>query len=564
MIRPLDAWVLVGSLVALVAYGMWRARATRNLDDHLVAGRVMPWPMVALSVMATQASAVTFMATPGQGYVAGLSFVQFYFGLPIAMVVLCATLVPLYQRLKVTTCYEFLERRFDGKTRTLAASLFLVQRGLAAGITLYAPSLVLAVILGWDVGMTCAVLGALVVGTIVLGGSKAVAHAHALQFTVIMGTMALAFVLVLRALPAGMGFGDALAVAGAAGKLNAVDTTFDPASRYNLWAGLLGGFFLQMSYFGTDQSQVGRILTAPSAHVSKLGLLFNGLLKVPMQFFILLLGVLVFVAYQFQPAPVFFDRAGAARAEAGPHAAEWRAAEEDWRGARAQMASSLRERREAAALGDEACALAADVAARAAEGRAAAARERALGALRATDPRANTNDTNHIFLTYVLTHLPAGVVGLVLAAIFAAAMNSTMSELNSLASTTIVDVVKRLPWKRDEKTLLAWSRGATLFWTVFAVGFAQFAGRLGSLVEAVNIMGSLFYGAILGIFATAFLVKRASGTAVFLAALVGEAAVIACWRLTPLSFLWWNVVGCVLTVVVAAMLARVFPRAVAA
>jgi Na+/proline symporter len=560
VIRPLDAWVLLGSLVALVAYGMWRARATRDLSDHLVAGRAMRWPMVALSVMATQASAVTFMATPGQGYVAGLSFVQFYLGLPIAMVVLCATLVPLYQRLRVTTAYEFLEKRFDGKTRTLAAALFLTQRGLAAGITLYAPSLVLAVVLGWDVGWTCALLGALVVGTIVLGGSKAVSHAHALQFTIIMGTMALAFVLVLRSLPLGMGLGDAMAVAGAAGKLNAIDTSFDPASRYNLWAGLIGGFFLQMSYFGTDQSQVGRILTAGSAHESKLGLLFNGLLKVPMQFFILLLGVLVFVAYQFHPAPVFFDRAGAERAARGPHAAEWRAAEADWNAARTHLSTALLEKREAAILGDEAGSLAADVAARAAEGRAAAARERALGALRATDPTANTNDTNHIFLTFVLTRLPAGVVGLVLAAIFAAAMNSTMSELNSLASTTVVDVVKRLPWRHDDGALLGWSRGATLFWTVFAVGFAQFAGRLGSLVEAVNIMGSLFYGAILGIFATAFLVKRASGTAVFLAALVGEAAVIACWRLTPLSFLWWNVVGCVLTVAIAALLAGPFPR----
>lgn len=561
MIQPLDAWVLVGSLAALVLYGMWRARRTHDLEGFLVAGRSMPWPMVALSVMATQASAVTFMATPGQGYVAGLSFVQFYFGLPIAMVVLCATLVPLYHRLRVSTAYEFLEQRFDGKTRTLAAGLFLVQRGLAAGITLYAPSLVLSVILGWDVGLTCALLGALVVGTIVLGGSHAVAHAHALQFSVIMGTMALAFVLVVRALPAGMGLGDAMALAGAAGKLNAVDTGFDPASRYNLWAGLLGGFFLQMSYFGTDQSQVGRVLTASSTHQSKLGLLFNGLFKVPMQFFILLLGVLVFVAYQFQPAPVFFDRAGAAKVAAGPYAGVWRTAENDWRAARENLASALVDQRGATQRGDAAAALAAEVAAHAAEARAAEARKRAIEALQATDPRANTNDTNHIFLTFVLTHLPAGVVGLVLAAIFAAAMNSTMSELNSLASTTVVDVVRRLPWRHDERSLLGWSRGATLFWTVFAVCFAQFAGRLGSLVEAVNVMGSLFYGAILGIFATAFLVKRAGGTAVFLAALVGEAAVIACWRLTPISFLWWNVVGCVLTVAVAALLARVFPRA---
>jgi len=559
VIRPADVAVLAVSLAALVAYGLWRARHTRDLPAFLVAGRSLPWPMVALSVMATQASAVTFMATPGQGYVGGLSFVQFYFGLPVAMVVLCATLVPLYQRLRVHTAYEYLEQRFDGKTRTLAAALFLVQRGLAAGITLYAPALVLSVILGWDTGTTCVLLGALVVGTIVVGGSKAVAHAHALQFCIIISAMVLTFVLVLRALPAGLGIGDALAVAGSAGKMQALDPHFDPASRYNLWAGLLGGFFLQLSYFGTDQSQVGRILTAGSARESRLGLLFNGLFKVPMQFFILMLGVLVFVAYQFEPAPVFFDAAGSARAAAGPHAAEWRAAEADWRGARAELSRALLAARAAARSGDANAEADARRAALAAEQASTAARGQALSALKATDPAANVNDTNHIFLHYVLTHLPVGVVGLVLAAIFAAAMNSTMSELNALASTTVVDVLKRLPWKLDDHALLGYSRGATLFWTLFAVGFAQFAGRLGSLVEAVNIMGSLFYGTILGIFATGFLVKRAGGHAVFAAALVGEVAVLACWRFTPLSFLWWNLIGCVLTVALAAALSRAFP-----
>lgn len=564
MIRTADAWVLVAALAALVLYGLAKARGTKDLTGFLVAGRSMPWPMVALSVMATQASAVTFMATPGQGYVGGLSFVQFYFGLPLAMVVLCATLVPLYQRLRVRTAYEFLEQRFDGKTRTLAAGLFLVQRGLAAGITLYAPALVLSVILGWSVGLTCVLLGALVVGTIVLGGSKAVSQAHALQFCIIMGTMALAFVLVLRALPAGMGLGDALAMAGAAGKLNAVETHFDATSRYNLWAGLLGGFFLQLSYFGTDQSQVGRILTATSDRESRLGLLFNGLFKIPMQFMILLLGVLVFVAWRFEPTPVFFNPAVVAQVEAGPHAGAWRASESAWRTSRAALADALVAERAAVRTHDDAAAAAARAAARAADSSATAARGQAIAWIKATDANANTNDTNYIFLVYVLTHLPVGVVGLVLAAIFAASMNSTMSELNALASTTVVDVVQRLPWRVPEGALLGWSRAATLFWTVFAIAFAQFAGRLGSLVEAVNIMGSLFYGTILGIFLTAFLVKRAGGTAVFVAALVGEAAVLACWKLTPLSFLWWNLVGCVLTLLVAAVLANVWPRRAAA
>ena len=560
LIRPADLVVLVVALAALVGYGLWRARGTRDLQGFLVAGRSMPWPMVALSVMATQASAVTFMATPGQGYVAGLSFVQFYFGLPIAMVVLCATLVPLYQRLRISTAYEYLERRFDGKTRSLAAALFLVQRGLAAGITLYAPALVLGVVLRLDTGLTAAILGALVVGTIALGGSRAVAHAHALQFSIIMGTMALAFMLVLRGLPHGLGFGDALAVAGAAGKLEAIDFKFDPASRYNLWAGLLGGFFLQLSYFGTDQSQVGRILTAGSDRESRMGLLFNGLFKIPMQFGILLLGVLVFVAYRFEPPPVFFDPAGVARVEAGPHASEWRAAEADWQTARVRLGSALTAERIATRAGDTGARAEAQRLVRDADSTAAAARSRALAALKATDPRANTNDTNYIFLHYVLTHLPLGVVGLVLAAIFAASMNSTMSELNALASTTVIDVVKRLPFSVSDAGLLAWSRGATVFWTLFAVGFAQFAGRLGSLVEAVNIMGSLFYGTILGLFLTGFILKRASGHAVFVAALLAEAVVVACWKLTSLSFLWWNLIGCVVTLVLAAALSWIWPR----
>lgn len=561
MIRALDLVVLLATLVGFVLYGVWRARGTRDLSGFLVAGRSMPWPMVVLSVMATQASAITFMATPGQGYVAGLSFVQFYFGLPLAMVVLTATLVPLYQRYGVSTAYEYLERRFDGNARTLAAVLFLVQRGLAAGITLYAPALVLSVILGWSVGTTAAVLGLLVAGTIVLGGSRAVAHAHALQFIVIMGAMGLAFVLVLRGLPEGLGFGDALAVAGAAGRMRAVDVTFDPASRYNLWAGLLGGFFLQLAYFGTDQSQVGRILTAGSERESRLGLLCNGLLKVPMQAAILLLGVLVFVAYRFEPAPLSFDPSAQARALAGPQAAVWREADDTWRRERAELATQLRAERRAAHAGDAVARARALEAARGAEARAEAARARAQQALVASGPGANPNDTNHIFLHYVLTHLPVGVVGLLLAAIFAAAMNATMSELNALASTTVVDVLQRLPWRPAEGALLGWSRAATAFWTMAAVVFAQFVGRLGSLVEAVNIMGSLFYGTILGMFVTGFMVRHAHGRAVVLAALVAEGVVIACWKFTALSFLWWNLIGCVVTVVLAALISHLWPMA---
>ena len=556
--RPLDLGVLIGALTLFVLYGLWRSRGTRDMAGYLVAGREMPWPMVALSVMATQASAVTFLATPGQGYVGGLSFVQFYFGLPIAMVVLCATLVPMYQRLRVRTAYEFLERRFDGRTRSLATFLFLLQRGLAAGITLYAPGLVLSVILGLDVRVTCALLGVLVLGTTTLGGARAVAHTQALQFSIIIAAMVLAFVLALRMLPQGLGAGDALAVAGHLGKLQAVDTHFDPRGRYNLWAGLIGGFFLQLAYFGTDQSQVGRYLSARSSRESRLGLLFNGLFKVPMQAFILLLGVLVFVTYQFTPAPVFFDPAGAARMHASPRAAAWDAAE------RAHAAAAVRKR---AALTDWLAARHRGTSAPVAEARLQqaqageqAARDSAVALLKASGPATNTNDTNYVFLHFVLTRMPLGVVGLVLAAIFAASMNSTSSEVHALTSTTMVDVLERLPGvRRDEKRELLMTRFANLFWVGFAVLFSQVAGRSGSLVETVNQMGSLFYGTMLGLFATAFLVRRAGGPAVFLAAVLAEAAVLACWKFDLVFWLWFNVVGCVLTVVLAALFAAMVP-----
>lgn len=558
--RPLDLVVLGATLAAFVLYGLWRSRATRDLPGYLVAGRSMSWPVVALSVMATQASAVTFLATPGQGYAGGLSFVQFYFGLPLAMIVLCVTVVPMYQRLQVATAYEFLERRFDGNVRTLAAGLFLLQRGLAAGITLLAPAIVLSVVLGWDLRWTCLLLGALVIGVTTLGGSKAIAHAHAVQFTIILGAMALAFALALRQLPAGVGATDALSVAGHLGRLNAVDPQFDPRGRYNLWAGLVGGLFLQLSYFGTDQSQVGRYLAARSTSESRMGLLANGLLKVPMQFFILLLGVLVFVVFQFERTPLFFDPSGAAKAAAGPHAGEWRALEARHDAIGEERAAALRTWLAARREGDAAAALAAEKGVKRALARSGAVRDSAVAVLRATEPSANTNDTNYVFLRFVLASLPAGVVGLVLAAVFAAAMNSSSSEIHALTSTTIVDVVRRLPGApRDDARLLGWTRAVNVFWIAFASVFAQFAGRSGSLVETVNQLGSLFYGTILGIFLCAFLVRRAGGPAVFAAALAAEAVVLACWKLDLVFWLWFNVVGCVVTVAVAAALAAVVP-----
>lgn len=558
---PLDWGVLIGTLAVFVGHGLWRSRETRDLAGFLVAGRQMPWPMVLLSVMATQASAVTFLATPGQGYVSGLSFLQFYLGLPVAMVVLSMTLVPLYHRLRVQTAYEFLEKRFDGKTRTLATVLFLTQRGLAAGITLYAPSLLFSVVLGWDLHWTCAAMGLLVVTYTTLGGSRAVSHTHALQFCIIMATMVGAFVLVMRGLPAGVGFGEALAVAGREGKLEALDLRFDPTSRYNLWAGLIGGFFLQMSYFGTDQSQVGRLLTARSTAESRMGLLANGLLKVPMQGFILLLGVMVYVSHQFAPGPMFANPAEVAKVTRGAHAEAWREAEARHGEADAAHGAALQRWLEARRTGDAALLQSADSERLAARAAREAARTDAVAALRATDVAANTNDTNHRFLAFVLAAFPAGLIGLVLAAVFAASMNATSSEIHALTSTTIVDVVKRIPWlPHGDGALLAWSRGASLFWVGFAVLFAENAGRAGSLVETVNILGSLFYGTILGIFLTGFFLRQAGGTHVFIAALVAEVAVLLCWKLTPISFLWYNLVGCVLTLAVAGLLAAVWRK----
>jgi len=554
-VSALDWGVLFAALAFFVGWGVWRGRGERDLTDYLLAGRSVPWYGVLLSVMATQASAITFLSTPGQGFADGLRFVQFYFGLPFAMIVLAVTAVPLYQRLKVFTAYEFLQNRFDSKTRTLAAALFLTQRGLAAGLTIYAPSLVLSVILGWPVGTTSLLLGGLAVIYTVWGGSRSVGQTHMLQFTIIMATMAVAFLLVLRALPAGVGAGDAIDLAGAMGRLNAINPTFDPNDRYTLWSGLIGGFFLQLSYFGTDQSQVGRYLTGRSVRETRMGLLFNGLFKIPMQYFILSLGVLVFVFYLFTPSPAFFNPAVVKQLESGPRGAEYRVLDTEHRALQAERGAHARALVLARDTGDAAGREAALRGLGETQRALGVVRERTVALIKADDPRAPTNDTNYVFLSFVLSHLPAGLIGLVFAAVFAASMNSTSSELNALASTTVVDVVKRVAPGSCEGVRGVWiSRAVTLGWAAFAVAFAENASRLGSLIEAVNILGSLFYGTILGIFLTAFYLKPVGGTAVFIAALVAEAVVLLCFRLTPISFLWYNLIGCAVVVLVALIL----------
>jgi SSS family transporter len=548
----LDWVVLFAALLVFVAYGVWRGRGSRDLTAYFLAGRSLPWPNVALTVMATQASAITFLSTPGQGFTDGLRFVQFYFGLPLAMVVLCVLAIPIYHRLNVYTAYEYLERRFDGKTRTLASLLFLLQRGLAAGLTIYAPALILSVVLGVDVRWMCLWLGALAVVYTAVGGSQAVSHAHALMFLVILGTMGLAFGLIVASFPPGVGVVDAARLAGHLGKLRAVQTTFDPNDRYNLWSGLIGGFFLQLSYFGTDQSQVGRYLGGQSIAQSRLGLLFNGLFKIPMQFGILLLGVMVFVFYQFTPAPVFYNPALARQAAHGAHGAAWRDVEAQHDAIDAERRAQARAWVTSHRAGDSAAERAAADRLSAIDTEWRAVRARAVDVIRAENPGATTSDTNYVFLEFVLHHLPVGVIGLVLAAIFAASMNSSSAELNALASTTVVDVYQRLHHGGDTpRHAVHVSRIATVAWVAFAVAFAEYSSRLGSLIEAVNILGSLFYGTILGIFLTAFLLPRANGNAAFAGAIVAETVVIACFRGTSISFLWYNVIGSVTVMLVA-------------
>ncbi len=554
----LDWVVLATALAGMVAYGVWRGGSSRTITSYFLANREMRGLGIALSIMATQASAITFLSTPGQAYADGMRFVQFYLGLPIAMIVLCATAVPLFHRLNVVTAYELLERRFDLKTRALAAFLFLLQRGLAAGLTIFAPALILSVMLGWDLTVTNLLIGVAVVVYTTSGGTRGVNRTHLLQMAIILLGMAAAFVVLLLRLPDGVGLLDALRVAGSAGKLNAIELSFDPSDRYTLWTGLVGGFFLAMSYFGTDQSQVQRYLTGRSVAESRMGLLVNGVVKVPMQFAVLLLGALVFAFYQLSPPPLFFNPVVVQDVLESPSGPEFRTLEADHR------AAAENQRREILRWLDDRDAASADRVA-GARAKVSELRSEGVALIRQAVPDANPDDVNYIFLSFVFAALPAGLVGLVLAMAFAASMSSTASELNALASTTVVDVYQRLLRRTaPDRHYVLISRLVTVFWGVFAVSFAEYAARLGSLVEAVNILGSLFYGTILGIFLLAFSRSRVAGTAVFAAALAAEAVVIALFAFSEVGFLWYNVIGCGVTVSLALAIGRVVPTPSAA
>ncbi|MCF8258809.1 MAG: sodium:solute symporter [Flavobacteriales bacterium] len=554
----LDWTVLLGTLIFIVAYGTWKTRGSRNLEGYLKGDNDANWWGIGIGIMATQASAITFLSTPGQAYTDGMRFVQFYFGLPVAMIILSVTFIPIFYRLKVYTAYEFLESRFDLKTRTLASLLFLVQRGLAAGITIYAPAIILSTLLGWNLTATNVLIGSLVIIYTVSGGTRAVTQTQKQQMAVMMGGMLLAGGMVVSMLPADISLNDAFHVAGKTGRLNVVNFEFNLSDRYNFWSGITAALFLFMSYFGTDQSQVQRYITGRSVTESRLGLMMNGLLKVPMQFVILLIGVMVFVFYQFHQPPVFFNRVQTEHLRQSAHGGQLEALEADYTANFTEKEKELREMVIAQRAGDEATVRQhADHAnALLEDGERIRDEVKALALLH--DPKAETNDKDYIFMGFVIDHLPVGMIGLLFAVMFSAAMSSTSSELNALSSTTTVDLYQRIINKDgDDAHYLRSSRWFTFLWGVLAIVFATTASLFENLIQAVNLLGSLFYGTILGIFLVAFYVKRVQGHAVFIAALLAEACVLAIHYLNAkeiapewltMGYLWYNVVGCGLVV----------------
>jgi SSS family solute:Na+ symporter len=553
-------WILMCSFLLFVAFfGFWKTRGKKDMNGYLLADRNTPWYTITLSVMATQASAITFLSTPGQAYVDGMRFVQFYFGLPVAMVILSITAVPIFHKLKVYTAYEFLEQRFDLKNRALGSILFLIQRGLAAGFTIFAPSLIISVLLGWDIRLTIFMIGGLVILYTASGGTDAVNKTHLLQMGIITIGMGAAFFMIFRLLPNDISFLDAAHVAGKMGKLNVINFAFDWKDRYNIWSGLIGGTFLALSYFGTDQSQVQRYLSGRSVGQSRMGLLANGVLKVPMQFGILLTGAMVFVFYQFVTPPLFFNPVETENVKNSSYAAAYLKLETRYERLHKEKRDRIREML-AAVDGNSDSELNVTVQKlRQARESEIAVKEDAAELIKKANPDADTNDINYIFLSFVINFLPVGLVGLILAAILSASMSSTSAELNALASVTIVDIYRRI-WKRNasERHYLIASKLATVFWGLYAINFALFANRLGSLIEAVNILGSLFYGAILGIFLIAFFLKKIGGNATFIAAIIAELTVLACHFFTEIPYLWFNVIGCVLLIALASLINPLF------
>jgi solute:Na+ symporter, SSS family len=549
--EQIDWYVLIGTLAFIVLYGSYKARGSKNVTDYLKGGNDAQWWTIGLSVMATQASAITFLSTPGQAFHSGMGFVQFYFGLPIAMVVICLVFIPIYHRLKVFTAYEYLETRFDLKTRTLTAMLFLIQRGLAAGITIFAPAIILSAVLGWNLLYLNVIIGVLVIIYTVSGGTKAVSVTQKQQMGIIFLGMFLAFLIILNFLPLDITFTKALEIAGASGKMEILDFSFDFENRYTFWSGLIGGTFLALSYFGTDQSQVQRYLSGKSVKQSQMGLIMNGLLKVPMQFFILLVGVMVFVFYQFNASPLHFNPAAVKDVMNSEYASEYQALVEEKKGIDAQLREAQMTY-SVAETNSEKKTLSAEILSL--QQQEETLREQSKTVIAKANPNAETNDKDYVFIHFILNNLPRGLIGLLLAVILSAAMSSTASELNALGSTTAIDLYKRNIKGRTDKQYVNASKWFTMLWGVVAILIACVANLFENLIELVNIIGSIFYGNVLGVFLLAFFIKYVKSNATFLAALITQAIVIIVWWLDIMPYLWLNLFGCALVMGIAVLI----------
>ena len=542
--NSVDWIILLGTLGFIVGYGAWKNRKNESITDYLKGGNSARWWTIGLSVMATQASAITFLSTPGQAFHDGMGFVQFYFGLPFAVIIICLFFIPLYHKLKVFTAYEFLEQRFDQRTRTFTAILFLVQRGLAAGITIYAPAIILSVVLGWPLKPLILLIGLIVIFYTVIGGTAAVNVTQKHQMFIIFLGMIVAFGYIVKSFPEHVGFTKALAIAGKTGKLDVIDFSFDPNNRYTFWSGITGGLFLALSYFGTDQTQVQRYLSGKSVRESQMGLIMNGFLKVPMQFFILLVGVMVFVFYQFETSPLHFNPKGVETVLNSPHASAYQKLEEEHRATQILRHTMLEKNIDKITLQNLSKI----------DGLERTQRQKAKLLIKKADPQQETNDKDYVFISFILGYLPQGIVGLLLAVILSAAMSSTASELNALAATTTVDLYQRNVGEKSPEHLVKVSQGFTLLWGGIAILFAAFGSLVENLIQLVNIIGSVFYGTILGVFLVAFFLHHVKGKAIFWAALISEALIIFIFTQDWVSFLWLNVIGAVLTVGFALLL----------
>ncbi|AXT55022.1 sodium:solute symporter [Aquimarina sp. AD1] len=553
----IDWIVLIGTLLFIVLYGVWKTRGSKSVQDYIRGGNEAKWWTIGLSVMATQASAITFLSTPGQAFHSGMGFVQFYFGLPIAMIIICIVFIPLYHKLKVYTAYEYLESRFDLKTRTITAFFFLIQRGLGAGITIFAPAIILSAVLGWDLTTLNIIIGILVIAYTVSGGTKAVSVTQKQQMAIIFTGMFIAFFLIISYLPDNVTFSKALEIAGASGKMEVLDFSFDLSNRYTVWTGIIGGTFLMLSYFGTDQSQVQRYLSGKSIKESQLGLLFNGLLKIPMQFFILLVGVMVFVFYQFNSAPLNFNPTASVAVENSEYAQEYKELENKLSEIQNYKETSVKNYIEATNAKEKQEAKELIIALDNSDKKT---RQAAKELIKEANSDVETNDKDYVFIHFILNNLPKGLIGLLLAVILSAAMSSTASELNALASTTAIDLYKRnIGEEKSEKHYVNASKFFTLIWGLLAILVACFANLFDNLIQLVNIIGSVFYGNVLGIFLLAFFIKFVKSNAVFVAAIVTQVIIIYVWWQDWLPFLWLNALGCGIVMFLAILLEMFIP-----